>query len=169
MELAEKAFEQIELGSWMPQRERLLHHVLDGLRSTKVKELVKSKLRSWFSCRERWRKGIFSAMANWPFVPEVIECLWKGIHDEEPNNQRAAARILADSAKGDLETGNRIASLAHNAIDPKIRAAAIECLLRGWSNHENIESILNDARYSMSPELRLIAILGKIQKACPGR
>ena len=163
-ELAEKAFEQIELGSWMPQRERLLQHIFDGLRSIKVKELVKSKLKNWFPCREKWRKGIFSAMANGPFIPEVVECLWKGLHDEEPHNQRAAARALADLAKGDLETGNRIASLAYNAIDSKIRTAAIECLLRGWSNHESIESILNDARYSMSPELRLIAILGKIQK-----
>ena len=52
-ELAEKAFEQIELGSWMPQRERLLHHVLDGLRSTKVKELVKSKLKELVSFAEK--------------------------------------------------------------------------------------------------------------------
>lgn len=162
-ELAEDAFKQIELGSWMPQRERLLQHVLDGLRSTKVKELVKSKLMSWFPCRERWRNGIFSTMANWPFVPEVIECLWKGIHDEEPINQRAAARALADLAKGDLETGNRIISLARNSIDPKVRATAIACLLRGWSNHENIESILKDARYSINPELRLVAIQGKIK------
>ena len=102
-------------------------------------------------------------MANWPFIPEVVDCLWKGINDEEPNNQRVDARALADLAKGDSETGNRIASLARNAIDPKVRAVAIECLLRGWSNHENIESILNDARYSISPELRLVAILGRIQ------
>ena len=163
-ELASDVFEQIETGSWMPHRERLLQHVLYGLRSTKVKELVKSELRSWFPCRTRWRESIFSAMANWPQDPEVVECLWKGIHDEELNNQRAAARALADMAGGDSEIGNRIASLACNAIGPKTRAAAIEALLRGWPDHEDIKHIIGAARHSMSPELHLIGIIGRIQQ-----
>jgi hypothetical protein len=163
-ELALDVFEQIETGSWMPHRERLLQHVLYGLRSTKVKELVKSKLRSWFPCRTRWRESIFSAMANWPQDPDVIECLWKGIHDEESNNQRAAARALADIADGDSEIGNRIASLARNTIAPKTRAAAIEALLRGWPDHKDIKPLIEAARHSMSPELRLVAIIGRIQQ-----
>lgn len=162
IELASDVFEQIETGSWIPHRERLLQHVLYGLRSTKVKELVKPKLRSWFPCRRRW--GVFSAMANWPQDPEVVECLWKGIHDEESDNQRAAARALADIAGGDSEIGNRIASLACNAVDPKTRAAAIEALLRGWPDHEDIKHILEAARHSMSPELHLISIIGRIQQ-----
>lgn len=163
-ELAREAFEQVELGSWMPQRERLLKQILDGLRSIKVKESVKLKLRSWFPCQTRWREGIFSAMAKWLRDAEVIESLWKGIHDEESNNKRAAARAIADLTAGDSEIGNRIAILAHNAVDPKTRAAAIEAMLRGWPNHNNIERILEVARRSMSPELRLLAILGSIQK-----
>ncbi len=162
-ELAHEVFEQIELGSWMPYRERLLQHVLEGLRSTKVEELVKSKLEIWFPCRKRWRQGIFRAMGKWPQNPEVFECLWKGIHDEESVNQRAAAVALADLAAGDSEIGERITSLALKAVDPKIRAAAIEALLQGWSNHQDIESILEAARHSGSPELRLVAILGRIR------
>lgn len=162
-ELAQKAFEQIELETWMPQRERLLRHVLDGLRSTKVRELVKSKLQSWFPCRVRWRSGIFSAMSKWPRVPEVVECLIKGLSDEETDNQRAAARALADLATGDLDIGNRIASLAYNAVDPRVRAVAIEGLLRGWSDHADMERVLGAARESASPELRLAAIIGKIK------
>jgi len=102
-------------------------------------------------------------MANWPRTPEVIECLWKGIHDEGTNNSRAAARALADLTAGDSETGNRIASLAYNAVDPQVRSAAIESLLRGWSNHEAGERIIEAARQSMSPEPRLSAILGRIK------
>ncbi len=163
-ELAQKSFRQVELESWMPHRERLLQHILDGLRSTKIKDLVKSKLMSWFPCRVRWRENILTAMASWPRVSEVIECLWRGIHNEETNNQRAAARALADLAEGDLEIGNRIASLALSAVDPNIRAAAIKALLHGWPDHEGIEHILKAARNSMSPELRLVAILGRIQQ-----
>nr|QNO56865.1 hypothetical protein KGHFPOIM_00007 [Methanosarcinales archaeon ANME-1 ERB7] len=162
IELVSDVFEQIETGSWMPHRERLLRHVLYGLRSTKVKGLVKSKLRSWFPCRRRW--GVFSAMANWPWDSKVVECLWKGIHDEESGNQRAAARALADIAGGNSEIGNRIAFLACNAIDPKTRAAAIEALLRGWPDHEDIKRVVEAARHSTSPELRLVAIIGRIQQ-----
>ncbi|NAS89084.1 hypothetical protein C4E24_05030 [ANME-1 cluster archaeon AG-394-G21] len=161
-ELALNVFEQIETGSWMPHRERLLQRVLYGLRSTNVKELVKSKLRSWFPCRRKW--GVFSTMANWPRDPEVVECLWKGIHNEESDNQRAAARALADIADGDPEIGNRIAFLVCNAIDPKTRAAAIEALLRGWPDHEDIKRVVEAARHSTSPELRLVAIIGRIQQ-----
>ena len=163
-ELAQETFEQVELGGWMPHRERLLQGILDGLRSTKMKEIVRQKLKNWFPCRAKWRESIFIAMESWPLLPEVVMCLWKGIYDEETINQRAAARALGDLAKGDLETGNRTASLARNAIDPKIRAAAVEALLRGWPDHEGIEGILNNTRLSMSPELRLVSILGRIQR-----
>ncbi len=165
-ELARESFEQVELGSWMPQRELLLKQILNGLRSIKVKELVKLKLKNWFPCRARWREGIFSAMAKWPRDAEVIECLWKGIHDEESDNKRAAASAIADLAASDSEIGNRISWIAQNAVESKTRAAAIEALLRGWPNHENIEHILEVARRSMSPELRLLAILGRIQRNC---
>lgn len=163
-ELAGRAFEEVELGSWMPRRERVLQHILDGLRSTKLNELVKSKLRTWFPCRTRWREDIFKAMASWVRVPEVVECLWKGIHDESPSNQRTAGRALADLASGDSEIAGRIASLARTAVDPKTRAAAIEALSYRWPNHKGLEEILETARHSMSPELRLTAILGDIQK-----
>jgi energy-coupling factor transporter ATP-binding protein EcfA2 len=163
-ELAQETFEQVELGTWMPHRERLLQGILDGLRSTKMKEIIREKLKDWFPCRAKWRESIFTAMGSWPLLPEVVKCLWKGIHDEETINQRAAARALGDLAKSDSETGNLIASLARNAIDPKIRAAAVEALLRGWPDHEAIDGILNNARLSMSPELRLVSIVGRIQR-----
>lgn len=103
-------------------------------------------------------------MANWPRDSKVVECLLTGIHDEESNNQRAAARALADIADGDSEIGNCIASLARNAIDPKTRAATIEALLRGWSDHKDIKRVVEAARHSMSSELRLIGIIGRIQQ-----
>ncbi|AFZ27223.1 putative NTPase (NACHT family) [Cylindrospermum stagnale PCC 7417] len=162
--IASEVFENIELGFWMPHRERLLHHVLDGLRSAPVKELVKSKLQSWFPSRRRWRSNIFYAMTNWPLTDEVITYLWRGIHDEEIDNQRAAAKTLANLAAGNVEIGNRLACLACSPSDPKTRAVAVESLLYGWPNHESLERILGETRYSISPELRLVAILGRIQQ-----
>jgi hypothetical protein len=163
-ELAIEAFKQIELGSWMPHREHILNYALEGLRLTKTKELVKTKLRHWFPCRLRYREGIFDAMANWPKLPEVVKCLIKGIHDEEPYNKWAASRALIHLGDGDSEIEKQIVLLSKNSIDFKTRASAIEALFLGWPKNEYIEQILELSRYSMSPELRLIAILGRIER-----
>lgn len=39
----------------------------------------------------------------------------------------------------------------------------MESLLRGWPEHEDLENILREARSSLSPELRLVAIMGRVQ------
>jgi len=162
-ELASDVFAKIELGSWLPHRERLLLYTLDGLRSTKVKELVKAKLRQWSICRSYHRDGVFGAMAKWSPDPEVIECLWRNIHDENTQNQRAAARALANLTNGDPEIGDRLADLARYAVDPDVRAAALETLLHSWPEHHSLEDIIEAARLSSNPNLRLVAILGRIQ------
>jgi DNA replication protein DnaC len=161
-ELAQYIFNIIELGNWMRHREKLLSLCLNGLHSIKVRDLVKEKLTCWFPCRKIWRTSIFNGMANWPFLPEVINSLWKGLHDEEIVNQLAASKALTILADGDMEIGNKIAELAQKTIDPYIRAIAIKTLLDGWPDNEIIRRIIEINRYSLIPELRLISIIGKI-------
>jgi hypothetical protein len=161
--LAEKAIGYVELGSWMPQRERLLGLLLEGLRSSKVRDLVQEKVSEWFPCRTQYRQDLFSAVGSWPFIPETVGVLWRGMHDEETGNQRAAARALADLAAGDPQMGDRVAALALGSVDPGTRAAAVEGLLRGWPEHEGVGRALREARSSLSPELRLVAIMGRVQ------
>jgi NACHT domain len=164
-ELAESAFNQIELGSWMPHREHLLNCVLGGLRSTKIKDLIQTKLQSWFPQRSWWQRDqVFAAMAGWPRLPEVVKCLWKGFHDEDVRCQRAAAKSLAELAAGDKEIGERMASLAWSAVDPKVKAAAIEGLLHGWPDNDRLGAIVDSARESCSPDLRLIAIIARVKR-----
>jgi DNA replication protein DnaC len=162
--IASEIFEKIEFGFWLPHRERLLHHVLDGLHSAPVKELVKSKLQSWFPCRRKWRSSIFNAITNWTLTEEVFIYLWRGIHDEEIGNQRSAAKALANLAKDDVEIGNCLAALACSSTAPSIRAVAIESLLYGWPNHKSLNGILEESRFSITPELRLVAIIGRIKQ-----
>jgi len=57
--LAGDTFSQVELGIWASHREDLLRCILDGLRSNKVKELVKLKLKEWFPCRTYSRNNLF--------------------------------------------------------------------------------------------------------------
>jgi hypothetical protein len=163
-ELASEAFDKIEIETWLPQRERLLQNVLDGLRSTKVKELVKQKLEIWFPGRRHWnRASIYDNIINWPKNVETLDCLSKGLHDEESVVKRAAAKALARIAAGNKGIEEKLADMAKKSCDPIIRAAVIKALLLGWPKHVELDSILNTARSSISPELRLMAIIGLIQ------
>ncbi len=159
-ELAAAAIRVIETGPRMPQREILLGHALGGLASAKVRDLVKAKLTSWFPCWSRYRSDIFKAMGRWPADPEVVECLWRGMHDEEPNSQRAAARSLASVTAGHPDAGSRVAMLARSAEDPITRAAALDALVCGWPALEELGAVLAIARRSDGPEVRLAAIRG---------
>jgi hypothetical protein len=164
-ELAEDIFMKIETEAWMPQRERLLQQVIGGLRSTKVKELVKAKLQRWFPGRRNWyRQYIFEAMGKWPKKKDIVESLWQGLYDEQIDNKRAASKALAALTGGDLKIGRDLYQLARSAVDSLVRAAAIEALLHGWPTHGDLYSILAFARKSHSPELRLVSIIGLIEK-----
>ena len=162
-ELAENTFSKIQYGSRMPQREKLLTHVLGGLSSSKVKEAVKSQLRRWFPGLRQWvRASVFEAMATWTRNSEIRECLWTGLFDEHNNVQRAAAKSLASLFAGDDDVGNRLSKLAQMAVDPLVRAAALESLLSGWSEYESLPDLLKNARCSGNAELQLIAFKGII-------
>jgi NACHT domain-containing protein/restriction endonuclease len=164
IKLANEVFKEIELGNRISKREDLLRHAISGLRSSKVRDVVQEKLKSWFPRRGWWRQAdLFAEMAKWPRLPEVIECLVRGMHDEQVSAQRQAARSLADLAGGDDKVGERMASLACRAIDPSVRAAALEGFLRGWPEHDELPALATFARSSSSPQLRLIGILGKIK------
>ena len=162
--LANKCFEQIEESSWMPHRQRLLENALKGLRSAKTRELVKGRLVRWFPERIWEYQDIFSVMKNWPKCPEVIECLFKGFHSEHPTNQISSAISLATVAGGDPEIGERIVKLARNAIDPIIRAAALQALTIGWPSHDALTKIVEDAYKSISPELKFAAFFSIIKQ-----
>lgn len=105
-ELAERAVEYVELGSWMPQRERLLGLLMEGLRSSKVRDLVRAKVSGWFPRRMLYERGLFAAVASWPLIPETVDTLWRGLHGEDTDNQHAAALALANLAARRADRGS---------------------------------------------------------------
>ncbi len=162
-EIGECAFKEVELGFWLPQRERTLDLILDGLRVSKQREFIQTKLEEWFPNRLGAGRNIFYAMVEWPKNKKVIECLWKGLYSEEASWQRSAAQALADIAKGDTEIYDRLITLTDHAWNEQIQAVAIEALLRGWPQDVKISDIVNAIRYSASPILRLMAIEGRVK------
>ena len=162
-DIASATFEQIETGTWMPFRERLLQRVLDGLRSAKGRETIEAKVLEWFPSRFAWRPYIFRAMEGWTNDPDILHCLWRALQDEDAGVQRSAAHSLARIAKGDPAIGARIAEAARHADDPRARAASVEALSCSWPDHARLPEILEAARQSVSPELRLAAIAARVR------
>lgn len=162
--IAQETFEQIELGSWMPHRRELLRLTIEGLRSIKLREQVKARLRAWFPARERFRGGLLMAIGRWPRTKEAVEALLQSMHDEETSNRQAAAKALAVMASGDAVVGDRLISLARTTVEPSLKAAAIKSLLEGWADRPIIVNLLDEARQSASPTLRFVSILGRVRK-----
>lgn len=162
--LANDCFERIEFDSWMPHRQRLLKKVLNGLHTSKTRDLVKVKLTNWFPERIHSFQDLFKTMESWPKCPEVIECLFKGLHNEHSGNKISSAFSLASVAKGDSFVGDRLARVAQNDLDPNVRAAALQALVVGWPNHKSLDEIIETAHESICPVLKFAAIFSNIER-----
>jgi NACHT domain len=161
-QLAINVFEQIELGDWMPQRVSLMELTLGGLRSTALRELVRERLRAWFPCHSPYRSDLLEILGGWSRSKELLKCFWRNLHDEELRNRRTAARCISAMYYDDEETLLRILHLARHSIAEGPRIAAVEALFKGWPTREEVKPILDSIRCSLSPDFRLISILGRV-------
>lgn len=162
--LSQECFQEIEFGHWMPHRERLLKRTLNGLHTARTREMVKSKLAIWFPERISMFADIFAAMEDWPNRPEVVECLFKGLHSEHLSNKLSSAKSLANIAKGDATVGNRLAKIARTEVDPDIRAVGLISLALGWIDYEELSRLIMEAEASLHPGLKFASIMGKIEQ-----
>jgi len=160
-DIVASAIQQIEVGSWLPHRERLLLHVLDGLRSARVRDVVEPVVRRWFPAQGS-REALYNLMANWPIGLAHADCLLRGLYDEEARVQLAAGRALARCYAADSTVGSRLGSIALHDADPRVRAAALYSLTRGWPQDPALVLALASARHDTCLELRLAAICGAI-------
>lgn len=163
-ELALRSYEEIEQGTWMPQREKILWHVLDGLRSPILSTEVKTKLTSWFPDRVGYQRStVFEAMSRWTTGPDVLEALFEGLNAEDYRVRTSAGSTLAKLYKGDQEVGRKLVLLANQSDDIYLSAAVTEALLEGWSNHKALPLILERFVSSPAPILQLVGITGKVE------
>ena len=158
-----EAFARIELYFWMPHRQRMLALVLDGLRSTRLRERVRQRVRRWTFSRGLWPTW-YEGVSQWPAEKHVLVALIGSLHSEDAHVQRAAGRALASLASGDEATGSTVAALASRAPSPLVRAAAVESLQLGWPTDPAVRDAVSDARNSISPELRIAAIAARVRQ-----
>ena len=162
-ELAHSTIRQIETGTWMPHRERLLKYALDGLRSPATSGIVKEKLHNWFPDRCGWNAGLlFKAIGDWEPDEDVIETLFEGLNAEEYRIKRAASLALARLSHGSQLIRSRLETIANSSDDPFMAAAATVSLLEEWLNYPPLKRIVERCRTSALPELRIVGIRGRI-------
>jgi hypothetical protein len=161
--LADKAFDQIELGRWPSVRRALVTQAVGGLSSPILGRRIANKLRQWFP---RWTSyGLsqtFDAIGNWPDDPAIESVLWRGLHDEYYGAAQAAARTVAKRFGGRAEIAERLCTLIATPASISVAAAAVEALWRGWLRYPKTEQTLNAAKESGSPLIAIAGIRGLI-------
>jgi hypothetical protein len=161
--LADKAFEQIELGRWPSVRRALVTQAVEGLSSPILGQRILGKLRQWFP---RWTSyGLsqtFEVIRNWPDDPAIEPILWRSLHNEYYGAAQSAARTLAKRLGGRAEIAERLCKLIANPASTGVAAVAIEALWRGWWQYPKTQQILGVARESDSPLIAIAGIRGLI-------
>jgi len=145
-------------------RERLLEHALDGLFSDILRGETETGIKRWYPARHKWRSDVYSAMAEWPYKSEIGEALWRGLLDEEEQNQRAAAEAIAKNFGGEAAIGDRLLRLLLTPAEPDITAHALHALCLGWPKEPRLPQALREARQTADWTLRLIAIIHRVKR-----
>ena len=109
-ELCEEVLDEIETGPWLAFREHLLRLILNGLRLTKVRELLQGRLGRWFPARHS-RYSVPVALAKSSPTPDVVDCLLLLLHDEGEYCWMQAATALASMASSYADIPQRLLAL----------------------------------------------------------
>jgi hypothetical protein len=162
-EVAVAVLDTVRDGEWVAHRERLLPHVVEGLRSAKLRDLVATHIDQWlFSNRSVYRPGCFAALVNWPLDDLTLSVCKGGMNDEDPGIQRAAIFCIAQVGKDDAASKILLRRCATKSLDPFRRAAAIEAYVDKWPDPTDLDECIRDAQLSPSPALQYAAIAARI-------
>lgn len=159
-EIARETLMSIERETWVPQRERLLGHVIDGLRSAKVRDLVQEQLKQWFPERVRYRSAALEVMGAWPVEDETATILFRGLYEEDVSDRMAAAKSLAAFGSRQPKLFDELARVALQAQSVEAQAGAVHALVLGWPDSLDLTEILDHYASSPHSEQRLFAYAG---------
>ena len=161
-EIATDAIIRVERHGWMPHRRRLILKVVDGLRSTMLRDRAKERLARWVWAPQGWRPAMCYAVRRWNYSVELVQTLITTLHDEDGRVQLAGATALAAVGEGRSDVADAVAALARAGPSATTRAAALQCLTAGWPEYETVAELIEISRASSSAELRLAAIAARI-------
>jgi hypothetical protein len=159
--IVSEVIDEIESGPWLMHRRNLLHSLLFGLFSPRLRDLIQARIRDWIPGR-RGRYGIAAALAEHAPALEVVDCLFRMLLDEEEMFAGQAAQALASLAERFPHTRDRLVCLLQKPYPVSEQTAVLEALFKGWPDCPEWPRILTEIEDSPSAGLRLIALRKKI-------
>lgn len=130
-EVADEILDEIEVGTWLPIRERLLEQVVHALHSPSVREIIGARIKRWLPRRPTYRGRLYRTISEWsPQSHEGKECLWRGLHDENLQDARAAGLALFRLAEQDEGLRTRLIELAERSPSARLRAVVLDAAVR---------------------------------------
>ena len=159
--IVSEVISEIESGPWLIHRKNLLHLLMFGLFSPRLRDVVQARIRDWIPGRQS-RYGIAASLAERAPSPEVVDALFRMLLDDEEMVAGQATQALASLAGRFPEIGGRLICQLRKPYPVSAQAAALEALFKGWPDYPEWPRILSEIEDSPSADLRMIALRKKI-------
>ena len=164
-EIAADTFAAICWHPWPKHQERLVGHVVEGLRAAPLRDDVATRLQKWlFRSRFVYRPSSFEAVSSWPSDGLTFELCRAGMKDEDPAVQRIAARVLGKVGRDEDRIRQLLVSVAKVSHGVNERAAALETCASTWPEDNGIDQSIEQALRSPSAVLRYAALSARIAR-----
>ncbi len=157
---------RIEAGTDDAEGLELLSLALDGPRAGPIGEAIVTRLRRWWPGVTEWQPDLYAQLGRWPPTEELARTLQLVLQGDR--NQLAASSSLASAFGGRPEVEGRLIALTHESVNPRVTAAALDALSRGWPSVEGLDDWLQEAEQSPSAQLRAVAALALYRRGRRG-
>ncbi|MBV7527257.1 NACHT domain-containing protein [Pseudomonas sp. PDM29] len=158
--LALAAMDRVETEDWMPARREALASVLKGLTDPTLKGDIEQRLGHWLPARLSFRAPLIGALGAWKPSAQLQDLLFRAMHDEDGNVQRAASAAYAKAYSSSVEAYRRLLDGIARTRDLAAATALLECVAYGWPSEPQATSLFEEAWNSHSSDLRLVGALG---------
>ncbi len=155
--------ELVSSDTWGPHRQAVTQLIVEAALNGSARQPIREKVDTWFPSPIDFRTHVYPALAHWP-KDLALQVLWSGLFSERGENKRAAGITLAKLFADDPEVGDRLVALSYTVCDVRTLCAAIEALYDGWWDSERLSPLIDGARRSDHPYLRLVGIRGRIRR-----
>ena len=160
-QIATEVFDQIETAHWQPGRQALLRVVLQNT-SNGLRAAVGSKIAEWYPESHWSREQAIRATTAWQPDSDIFETLLRNIHDSSMWNRRAASNALSRLFLHDDAVERKLVSEVRRPTSPEVSAMLLWTLVRGWPANPELETLVNSARASRCPVIRLYGIAAAV-------
>ena len=155
----EEAADQVEKSPFQKLRQTLAGQITQGLRSPSVAGTCENRIANWGPARSEWdRANLIRVLGNWQPAVDLLHTLKLALHDETTRCRLAAAESLARVFHDNHELGDELAKVARSWPEAGVRAASLLGLWKGWPEHNSLDSLADNARYSADMDLALTGI-----------